>query len=184
MNSKETSNFQSIETYKNSIMKRYEKALEKTSGANCHDAVYFLLGVEPEEYGHDDYCRIFLDIFEPTNNIEDTFLVAFGIYKQFKNDPYFKARHIAALHPNDKTQVIHRDVEGYYLTRRSHHNLLTAYLDYFEQITSGPNPIMIERLEDVQKRWKDFPMQMFTFKQEYFEKLLCGSNKVPYIIHK
>ena len=82
--------------------------------------------------------------------------------------------HIATIHPYDKTKVIHRDIDGYYETRRSHHNFLTGVVDTWDMFTKGLNPMRIESLKATQERWKSFSMQLYTFKPEYFEKLLSS----------
>lgn len=178
MNSVETGNSNKLEAYKSSIMKRYELALAKTGGTNCHGAAYYLLGVLSEEPDLDAFCRVNLDICQPVDDINNALFVAFGASKPFVK---FKDRddsnilwpvHLAVLHPYDKTKVIHRDLEGYYQTRRSYHNFFTEIADTFDMLTKGLNPMRIEPLKDVQERWKDFPMQPFCFKPDYFDKLL------------
>ncbi|MCX6793603.1 MAG: hypothetical protein NTY06_00680 [Candidatus Gottesmanbacteria bacterium] len=174
MTSPETFKPEMVEAYKSSIMKRYQLALAKPKGANCHDAAYYLLGVEPQEYGLDGVCYVDFDIFEQTDDINTALLAAFGVVEKDE----LIAVHVATLHPYDKTKVIHRDLEGYYQTRRSHHDIFTEIADTIEQLTVGGNPMRIEELEQVQKRWCGsdyFHMYLFTFKPEYFEEMLSFS---------
>jgi hypothetical protein len=168
MTSPETFKPDIIDAYKSSIMSRYELALA-TPSANCHSAAYYLLGVEPQEDNLGG-AYVDFDILEPVYNVNDALLIAFG--EVYKNDS--RATHLAVLHPFDHTKVIHRDVVGYYETRRSHHNFFTELADIIDQFTIGLNPIMIEPLSIVQQRRHYSPMYLFTFKPEYFEEILSS----------
>ena len=167
MSPAETPRPEAAEAYKSSVMKRYELALAKPKGANCHDAAYYLLGIEPEEYGLDGVCYVDNGVFQPSDNLNEAVLVAFG--KVYENE--LSAVHLATLHPYNKTKVIHRDLEGYYKTRRTRHNIFTEVADMIEQLTVGGNPIMVESLSDVQQRWHFFPMHLFKFRPGILERL-------------
>ena len=162
-----------VEAYKSSIMKRYELAQAKPKGANCHDAAYYLLGIEPQEYGLDGVCYVRLSIFEPARDINEAFLIAFG--KVYESE--LCAVHLATLHPFDKTKVIHRDLDGYWPPDRPH-NLFWSIYDWIEAFTVGSaNPMRIEALERVQERWSGsgyFQMHLFKFRPEYYGKLLSS----------
>jgi hypothetical protein len=127
MSSAETFRPNTIEAYNSSIIKRYELAQERPKGANCHDAAYYLLGVEPQEYGLDGTCYVDNNIFKQTKDINKARLIAFG--RVYENK--LRAVHLATLHPFDKTKVIHRDLEDYYETRRPRHNIFTEISDFF-----------------------------------------------------
>ena len=136
---------------------------------------YYLLGVEPQEQDVGSACWIDLNICKTVDNINDAIFVGFTKPNQFKeNSNIVKAGHIAVLHPQDKTKVIHRDLVGYYKTRRLKHNLITELIDMYDQIFVGLNPIRIESLSTVQKRYDYFNMYLLSFKPEYFDKLLTS----------
>ena len=170
----ETFRPEAVEAYKGSIMKRCELAQANPRHGNCHAAAYYLLGVEPEEeYGLDGVSYVDFNVFEPAGDINEAVLVAFG--KIYDNN--LETVHLATLHPYDKTKVIHRDLAGYYQTRRPHHTLLTEIADMVQQLTVGGNPIQIEELEKVKQRWcgsNYFQMYLFKFRPKYYEKLLVS----------
>jgi hypothetical protein len=170
----ETFRPEAVEAYKSSIMKRCELAQANPKHGNCHAAAYYLLGVEPnEEYGLDGVCYVDNNVFEPTGNLNQAVLIAFGKVYEHK----LSTVHLATSHPYDQTKVIHRDLEGYYQTRRPHHTLLTEIADMIQQFTVGGNPIQIEELERVKNRWcgsNYFQMYLFKFRPEYYEGLLVS----------
>ena len=110
---------------KSSIMRRYELAKAKPKGANCHDAAYYLLGIKPREYSLGEVCYVDFSVFEATDDLDEAVLIAFGVFGDVYENKSL-AIHLAILHPFDRTKVIHRDVVGYYETRRSHHNFFTG----------------------------------------------------------
>lgn len=155
-----------IESYRQSILKRFELAQTKQENSNCHAAAYYLLGVKQQEYCVGDACWIDLNIFQIVENIKDAIAVGFTRQDQFKkNASIVKAGHIAVLHPYDKTKVIHRDLSGYRETKKFKDNFITeSFL--------GLNPILIEPLFTVQKRYNNLNMYLLSFKSKCFNKLL------------
>lgn len=97
-----------VETYKCSIMKRYQLAQANPRGGNCHDAAYYLLGVEPRERYLDGVCFVDFNIFRRADELNQAFLIAFG--RVYENELF--AVHLATIHPYNKTKVIHRDITG------------------------------------------------------------------------
>jgi len=176
MISKELSQPDLLEVYNQSILERFKLAQAIQGGSNCQAAAYYLLGVEPHERNFADTCFIDLNICKIVDNINDAIFVGFTKANQFERNTnnFVRAGHIAVLHPQDKTKVIHRDLVGFYKTRREKHNLKTKLIDLYDQMIVGLNPIRIESLSDVQKRYYYFNMYLLSFKSNYFDKLLSS----------